>query len=75
MAFTLGNENMVKIFIRLQKVLYSGDTDSTSTVTFCVEIEILSLELGRAIYRLLSYKEEVFQTYKYLKLFSFRLAY
>lgn len=73
MAFTLGNEKMVKIFIRLQKVWYSGDTDSTSTVTFCVEIEILPLELGRAIYRLLSYKEEVFQTY--LKLFSFRLAY
>lgn len=66
---------MVELFIRLQKVWRGGDTDSASTVTFCVEVEVLPLELGGATYRLLSYKEEVFQTYKYLKWFSFRLTY
>lgn len=56
MAFPLGNENMVKIFIRLQKVLYSDSTDITSTVMFCVEIEIVSLELSRAILSLIKGK-------------------
>lgn len=35
-----------------KRLLYNGDIDSTSTVMFCVKVEILSSEPGGAMYRL-----------------------
>lgn len=74
MAFTLGNENLVKIFIRLQQDRYAMVT-YMSTAMFGVEVEILSLEPGGAVYRLRLPKRKYSKHINTLKLFNFKLGY
>lgn len=51
-GFHFGKWKYEDIYKIPKRQLYSGDIDSTSTVMFCVKGEILSLEMGGAMYRL-----------------------
>lgn len=57
-----------------RRQLYNGNRANTSIIMFCVELENLFLELGRAMYRL-SFANRKFSKHKYLKLFSSKLVY